>query len=141
MKMDVNHASGPVLDWLVAQCQGAPVIICPHKDGYQAVWVSESEGNLKAGTRYSPSTITDQGQPIIEQAAIVSTRGPELCAAWPTRDLHSLSQGETPLGQSFGTTELEAALRCYVKTVLFAASDDVEVEVPDLLCQGLSTPA
>ena len=60
MKVKVNEASGPVLDWMVAKCEEANV-----GEGYYTGIVLR-DGEVK----YAPSTDWAQGGPVIEREGL-----------------------------------------------------------------------
>lgn len=125
MKVKVNEASGPVLDWMVAKCEEANV-----GEGYYTGIVLR-DGEVK----YAPSTDWAQGGPVIEREEIATqccyTDG-EL-TGW-IADSRKLNDDEGM--EQFGPTPLVAAMRCYVASKL-----GEEVEVPDeLLCRCHTGP-
>ena len=112
-KVNVNEASGPVLDWMVAKCEEANV-----GEGYYTGIVLR-DGEVK----YAPSTDWAQGGPIIEREKIELRRDimDETWHAQP-HDMDSIYQRKA------GPTPLIAAMRCFVTSKL-----GEEVEVPDEL--------
>jgi len=112
MKVKVSEASGPMLDWMVAKCEGLA-------QGQIAI-----DGVTKGV--FNPSTNWTQGGPIIERECL------DLCAYaacsavpknpdyWEARV--NIADGETT---AYGPTTLIAAMRCYVASKL-----GEEVEVP-----------
>ena len=132
MKVKTRDLTGSALDWAVAKCAGADVgIISPGwvvKASYSVFSTRRLLCPLEEGGEfYSPSTIWEQGGPIIERERIavelstlhagwfaVSDSG---CYATPKRRVYA--DGPTPL---------IAVMRCFVAQL---AGD--EVEVPDEL--------
>lgn len=102
--INVSEATGPVLDWLVAKCEGH---IRPDGGTYAGEWQG------RAG--YRPSSDWALGGPIIEREFIGLVPGK---TQW-------FSHGSIP---TFGPTPLIAAMRCYVVSKLGA-----EAEVPEEL--------
>ena len=119
MKIKVSEASGPVLDWMVAKCEGAEFHCV---DGVLCVlWSEEFDVRL---TDYSPSTNWAQGGPIVEREKIEIRYYSQMIVAgtWYRDDIGS----DECLHKSIGPTPLIAAMRCYVASKL-----GEEVEVPD----------
>lgn len=116
MKVKVSEASGVVLDWLVAKCEGKVVndAYRSHQGLIRGMW-----GAVKL--RYS--TNWAQGGPIIEREGIATS--PDTGLDWWVATLRGGVHVE------HGPTPLIAAMRCYVASKL-----GEEVEVPD----ALSTP-
>lgn len=121
MKIKVSDASGPVLDWLVAKCEGYD---CQFDDEASGPRLVPQEGYLhdeKPLTIYRPSTDWAQGGPLVEREKI------GLGHAWEGNDwLASAHDIDSPL--VIGPTPLIAAMRCYCTAKL-----GPEVEVPDEL--------
>lgn len=112
MKVKTSEASGPVLDWMVAKCEGITA-------GWE---YALHETICMVGSReYSPSTDWQIGGPIIEREGI-TLRNFIQGDAWDAQ----LDYDETFLES--GPTPLIAAMRCYVASKL-----GEEVEVPDEL--------
>mgnify|MGYP002683391514 CR=1 FL=1 len=115
MKVKVNEASGPVLDWMVAKCEEANI-----GEGYYTGIVLR-DGEVK----YAPSIDWAQAGPIIEREMLAPE--PLLdtnCALikWRCRNW----KGD---GSDFcGPTPLIAAMRCFVASKL-----GDEVDVPEEL--------
>lgn len=105
-KIKVSEASGAVLDWLVAKCEGV------------AVKKYKESPNLFFGggfDKYKPSTNWAQGGPIIEREQIETYFQPTLEQWAAKHDGNVLRYGPTPL---------IAAMRCYVASKL---GDTVEI--------------
>lgn len=121
-QIKVSEASGVVLDWMVAKCEGITTI-----DKFGGVWVpmlKESHFN----ERYSPSTDWAQGGPIIEREKIgfkphTSPAHGQHTSAWKYD-----ANGQVGHYPGVGSTPLIAAMRCYVVSKLGDT-----VEVPDEL--------
>lgn len=113
MKVKVSEASGPVLDWMVAKCEGHEATI----DGYGCI-IRRSN----VIDRFEPSTNWGWGGPIIEREMrergfdVWRTEAMQECAATYERGL--------PDSYVFGPTPLVAAMRCFVASKL---GDEVEV--------------
>ena len=110
MKIEVEDATGAVLDWLVAKCEGVVL-----------------EHGLTDDERYS--TNPAQGHPIIERERI-SVR---TCASPGHQWVAFLDFGGSYVSgikaRMTGPTALIAAMRCYVTCKLGHV-----VDVPDELC-------
>jgi hypothetical protein len=63
MKIKVSEASGPVLDWMVAEAKGIEVIY--HDDGITRCVMRKGARGQYAG-RFNPTTDWSQGGPILE---------------------------------------------------------------------------
>ncbi len=114
MKIKVSEASGPVLDWMVAQANGVKVSkLGPgNKPG---VWLVSGEGWYEKREPYKPSTDWSQGGPIIERERISIENSEKY--GW-------VASKKGPC--EIGPTALIAAMRCYVTAKL-----GEEVEVPN----------
>lgn len=113
MKVKVSEASGAVLDWLVAKCEG---------ETYSAVTTSNGIGMEFPATDYS--TDWAQGGPIIEREKISIrqwTNVPIVNAYMPIEGAGWSSDAQSPL---------IAAMRCYCCSKL-----GDEAEVPDGLTE------
>lgn len=116
MKIKTSDLSGIALDWAVAKCEGISfevILYC----GSNTVW--SGEGTTYSPKRhYRPSSDWSQGGPIIERQGIwLGVHSNDECGAW------------YPMHQTYyGTTYLEAAMRCYVASKL-----GEEVEIPEEL--------
>lgn len=115
MKVKVSEASGSVLDWMVAKCEG--------RHELAPFWVDDDKYGNHIERPFSPSTDWAQGGPIISRECISIrhwTNVPVVHAYMPDSDW-----------SSDGESALVAAMRCYVASKL-----GDEVEVPDELTQG-----
>lgn len=118
MKIKVSEASGPVLDWMVAKCEGELGEITQASN--LATLCKERNGvAFTHGRTYSPSTDWSQGGPIIERESI-QFRSEQNIQYRAFIGLHG--------ADAVGETHLIAAMRCYVASKLGA-----EVEVPEEL--------
>lgn len=117
-KVNVNEASGPVLDWMVAKCESRIGVHTKYLGG--AVFDDLCEEWLRYSTDWS------QGGPVIEREGITLRCG-----------LHGWdAELEEFDAISHGPTALIAAMRCYVASKLGEG-----VEVPDeLLCRCHTGP-
>lgn len=116
MKIKTSEASGVVLDWVVARCDGVEFDHIEHKHGSIYLWLPR-EFNQDQYELYSPSNDWAQGGPIIERDIKTLERDGD---GWFARS----QQGNTSIGEA----PLIAAMRCYVASKL----GDV-VGVPDEL--------
>ena len=127
-EINVSEATGPVLDWLVAKCEGIPV--ARHSTGaiflIDTPWADKSR--VKWLAEYSPSKHWAQGGPIIERENINIVR--EGYAADWIASLYDDVDSDWHL-HTHGPTPLIAAMRCYVASKL----GDI-VEVPEELLNG-----
>ena len=126
MKIKTSELTGAALDWALSKCEGADVgIISPRwvvKASYSVFNTRKLLCPLEEGGEfYSPSTIWEQGGPIIKRERI-STEWSSLWDCWTARDLRNAAFSFT------GTTPLIAAMRCYVA----AKMGDI-IEIPEEL--------
>ena len=114
MKIKVSEATGIVLDWMVAKCEG--VEICEPVAGLDhRVEVKDPYTGTYSYDYYTPSKNWAQGGPLIEREYIsLWTEGYN----WEAKKFGEYEQ--------YGDSVLEAAMRCYVASKL-----GYEVEVPD----------
>jgi len=113
MKVKVNEASGTVLDWMVAKCDGVKVEYINDDRTKCLLRVSPFT------SLYIPSTDWSQGGPIIERERI-QFRSEQNIQYRAFIGLYG--------ADAVGPTHLIAAMRCYVASKL-----GEEVEVPDEL--------
>lgn len=116
MKIKVCEATGVVLDWLVAKCEGLVLRHASIANGCYMDHQCEDDAPSAPGYAYSPSTDWAQGGPIIDREKI-DTR-------WTGENwiVGKLVKWVT------GPTLLIAAMRCYVISNL-----GEKVEVPEEL--------
>ena len=123
----VSEASGSVLDWLVAKCEGYN---CEFDDDVSGPWLVPQEGYLhdeKPLSKFKPSTNWSTAGPIIEREHIsveaYSVPNDERikCFWYASEDKFDAETWDGP-------TPLIAACRCYVASKM----GDV-VEVPEEL--------
>ena len=126
MKVKVNEAVGPVLNWMVAECEEhlwTKYNYAVYNDFPRPRRPSEYLQDHHFGPEFAPSTDWSQGGPIIERELIALSPYLYTDDAWQatraTPDKHYCAYGPTPL---------VAAMRCYVASKL-----GDEVEVPDEL--------
>lgn len=117
----VSEAAGPVLDWMVAKCEGYHATIKSN----EVVYVHPS-GEWHHNGNWCPSRNWAQGGSIIEREKIElippkDEDDNEWMAVW-----YKCEDAEA--GIQVGTSPLIAAMRCYVASKL-----GKEVEVPDEL--------
>ena len=107
--METNELTGAALDWVVAKCEGTL-----HDDGTVSDY-------------FQPSVDWEQGGAIIEREEISISRefasGKVEWAAWTPAPFRDDAEAF-----GYGTTPLEAAMRCYVASKL-----GDEVEAPEEL--------
>lgn len=114
-QVKVSEATGPVLDWMVAKCEGVEVWV-------PTLHIKNSRDSSGFPVTYAPSIGWAQGGPIIEREEIFlakSVLGGWTAAMYPDDICCILYAGDTPL---------VAAMRVYV-----ASKMGDEVEVPDEL--------
>lgn len=124
MKVKVSEASGVVLDWLVARCEGKLI-------------TDVDEVVLDVPLDYTPSRDWAQGGPIVERERIEPYWVGEECrAAIKFKTKTITPNGFEVVTDTFksyqGASLLEAAMRCYVTSKL-----GEEVEVPDELIRSI----
>lgn len=117
MKIKVCEASGVVLDWLVAKCEGKNGVL--HDDGITRCIVIAAPSGVYKGI-WKPHFIWAQGGPIIEREKI---RLDPRESSW-----HAQIWSDNETEVRYCPTPLVAAMRCYVTSKL-----GDEVEVPDEL--------
>jgi hypothetical protein len=124
MTIKTKEATGHVLDWMVAKCEGIPIGWNIEGDFAKIQLLS------KGHPPYSPSTDWAQGGPIKQREEIVDGIVPQDAGApiewlaFKYRDAEHCRDG----ARSYGPTPLIAAMRCYVASKL-----GDEVEVPEEL--------
>lgn len=124
MRVYIREATGPVLNWLVARCEGyGPDVYMRNIDIRKDVngkIVGITVPVYRDYTWFSPSSDWSQGGPIIdrEDIELVSAQGhhesAKIMAVWRNNVF------------GFGQTNLVAAMRCYVASKL-----GEEAEVPE----------
>jgi hypothetical protein len=128
----VSEATEIQIDWLVAKCEGIPlVLLSPFKGVKNFVMLGQ---NMKpTSIEYTPTISWAQGGPIIEREQLeVSPR------YWNVEGWHWVAYvlGANNIDDNFeqrGSTPLIAAMRCYVASKL-----GDEIEIPDELCVKLN---
>ena len=135
MKIKVAEASGVVLDWMVAKCEGADNLrrnVHRFNNDWILDWPRDQEGKtprVEYLAEFSPTNSWAQGGPIIDRE--MREHGFDL---WRTYDmsLHAASYTRgVPDCYVYGPTALVAAMRGYVASKL-----GEEVEVPDELLKA-----
>lgn len=132
MKIKTRDLIGAALDWAVASCEGLPIRRDPMGFGSQSpggYWIwSDSyppqPAYMQIGRKYSPSTLWEQGGPIIDREKIVTDFDRTYDWDQPWRCAVSIN----PYNRYEGETNLIAAMRCYVDSKI-----GDEVDVPDKL--------
>lgn len=111
MKVKVSEASGPVLDWAVAKCEGV------NDEAFRLYYepTESTDYDSHGYPEFHYSTVWAQGGPIIEREKI---------GLLPSGNAYYERNGGTYY--SYGPTPLIAAMRCYCVSKL-----GDEVEVPD----------
>lgn len=126
-KLKVSEATGAVLDWLVAKCEGIPVAL--HNTGaiylIDTPWADKSR--VKWLAEFSPRKHWAQGGPIVEREKIdLFTEKQTYVESW-CASIARYQNGMRLVGwrmHQYGATPLTAAMRCYVASKL---GDEVEV--------------
>ena len=116
MKVKISEASGSVLDWMVAKCEG--------RHELAPFWVDDDKYGNHIERPFSPSTDWAQGGPIIEREIV--ERG--LLMSSRLKRCEAVYPGKPEWAMCYGPTPLIAAMRCLVVSKL-----GEEVEVPDEL--------
>ena len=131
----VSEATGPVLDWLVAKCEGAFDLQrreCFHNRPWFFYMRDDDEPDIVRHTylnEYEPSTDWAQGGQIIDLEKIQTSFGHGLRGdLWFAERHRNYAMGRDTASQQYGPTPLVAAMRCYVASKL-----GDEVEVPEEL--------
>ena len=131
MKAKVAEASGVVLDYMVAKCEGYKL----YKDDMGTLWLLTADGYLHDDvplTQKKYSTNPAQSWPIIDR----EITGVDLVSEWKgvkkwsARKFEYLPNDQTRCTEQYGPTLLIAAMRCLVASRL-----GEEVEVPDELME------
>ena len=117
-KVKVSEASGVVLDWMVAKCEGYTATLKPTEVVY-----THPDGTWHHNRNWNPSGNWTQGGPIIERESIDIEWDPNgkpvvRAQTWVNKVLY----------QVYGPTPLIAAMRCLV-----VSKCGLEVEVPEQL--------
>lgn len=129
MKIKVSELIGPALDWAVAKCERGNDFRFSIYAGNGRIWVATEEGFT-----LSYSTDWAQGGPIIQREEISWSRDNEpsyIWAAWTPAPLRDESEAF-----GYGNTQLIAACRCYVASIL-----GDEVDVPIILSSNIDFSA
>lgn len=124
MKIKADGLIGAALDWAIATCLGRTIKLdpmgfgCGTPEGSYWIWEDQESNSQKTcywriGGGYSPSSIWDQGGPIIEREGISVT---QFGGAWKASTLRQPAV--------LGPTHLIAAMRCYVASVM---GDEIEL--------------
>lgn len=131
MKVKVSESSGPVLDYLVAKCEGMK----PYWDENREDFAFDPSVYLCWLSEFKPSTDWAQGGPIIEREEIELRVLPNSFTESEHLNFLDGDSWEANIWPAdrdaiacCGTSPLIAALRCYVVSKL-----DEEVEVPERL--------
>ena len=130
----VSEATGPVLDWLVAKCEGAFDLQrreCFHNRPWFFYMRDDDEPDIVRHTylnEYEPSTDWAQGGQIIEREEIGVKRNVPCSDGRQWEASPSITAKGAGGRWGYGPTPLIAAMRCYV-----ASRMGDEVEVPEEL--------
>jgi len=132
MKIKVSEATGTMLDWLVAKCEGwdsEKYMMWPdiRKDAHgKVIGIMVPKG--RSYIWFRPSTDWAQGGPIIEREEIELHKwAVDGWVAKATNYMFLNTPQEKPeFAEQYGPKPLIAAMRCYVASKL-----GEEVEVPD----------
>lgn len=125
-KIKVADASGIVLDWLVAKCEGVAVEHLKTSDGLlnQLNFKKLSEARKYNDARYRPQYSPSQAWPIIDRERICVHAYLDPAEGWNA----CIYIGKVRRFHLGGSTGLIAAMRCYVASKL-----GEEAEVPEEL--------
>jgi hypothetical protein len=124
MKIKVSEASGPVLDWMVAEAKGIEVIY--HDDGITRCVMRKGDRGQYAG-RFAPTTDWSQGGPLLSEEGI--SRTTDHSGLWIAYWTDGYTKGdEGKRWMQCHRSELVAGLRCFVASKLGET-----VEVPEEL--------
>ena len=120
MKIKTSELIGRPLDWAVAKCAGVKVRLSP------TGFLTYSDRSVPTGPQgrvYEPSTVWDQGGPIIEQMS----KGTFFFMENDGKNYHvAYSETNHDNAHGYGSTILTAAMRGYVASKL---GDEVEVSI------------
>ncbi|MCY1197873.1 hypothetical protein D9M72_92410 [compost metagenome] len=130
-KIKVAEISRGALNWAVAMAEGyqSQAAVTDYGDLQEEVFFqypvrdSRDEVIFGRGDRYTPSTNWMHGGPIIERERVWIA---ECSSAWSAKPALNFDKMERP--ETWGSTPLEAAMRCYVASKL-----GDEVDVPEAL--------
>ena len=128
MKIKVSEASGPVLDWIVAKCEGQ-FDRSPHT-GNGANFLRLRKANCKKTGVLFSSTDPAQAYPIIEREEIGTKRRAPCMKGEEWEATGSITAKGAGYRYATGPTPLIAAMRCLVASKLGDT-----VDVPEELCQ------
>jgi hypothetical protein len=112
----ISEATGPVLDWLVAKCEGLLEPMFDEKeprvvlqvDPYNVLPVWNPSPQVYYQWKYLPSTSWEVGGPIIEREKIDTLADPNGKDVWMGRLYKNFAEF-----RQFGPTPLISAMRCF----------------------------
>jgi hypothetical protein len=119
MKIKTSELTGHALDWAVGEASGTPI----YRSG-KTLTRMDMDGNVY----WRPSTDWAQGGPIIEREEIGIKRNAPCSAGREWEASPSVTAKGAGGKWGYGSTPLEAAMRCYVASKL-----GDEIDVPDEL--------
>lgn len=123
VKIAVKDLQGAALDWAVAQVQALAVV---WQGSALTLFTKDPDDEQVI---FSPSTNWGQARPIIEAEEIELVRAEG--STW--KAVLDLMEGDVMVETQFGSTQLEAAMRCVV-----ASEMGDEVEVPAIFVRAIS---
>lgn len=122
MKVKVSKASGVVLDWMVAKCEGA-LGECTQASTFAQLCKERGGVAFTHRRVYSPSTNWAQGGPILSRECI--SRTIDHSGLWIAYWTDGYVEGDEGMKwMQCDRSELVAGLRCYVASKL---GDEVDV--------------
>ena len=117
--VQVKDATGSVLDWMVAKCEGTPSVrMFENSKGFR---VYKNESMKMQGINFAPSTVWAQGGPVIDREIGNLWKHNKLDPNEPdvwTAAAYCKAPDGTLLYYEDGPTPLIAAMRCYVASKL-----------------------
>lgn len=125
MKVKVTEASGALLDYLVARCEGYD---CQFDDEVSGPWLVPQEGYLhdeRSLQGYDPSLKWSLGGPIKTRNRVSTEIKHD---GWWVSCIYNIN--DDPTYMQIAHDELIAAMRCYCYSILGEC-----VDVPEELCQ------
>lgn len=131
MKMEVSKLTGAALDWAVATCEQMAwqhydelidLDLCRQMPPRPSEYIRDYHFHKD---EFKPSSDWAVGGPIIERLRITIDR-PLFGSQWIADIRYMEHDG---ICRMYATSPLEAAMRCYVKSILYEA-----IDVPDEYC-------
>lgn len=122
--MKVEELKGGKLNFWVAKAQGKEVYI----HGEHCFLRAKDRDYRHPMGNYSPSSDWSQGGPILEREAISVERTDRNPAKWMAIKPHETSNFREDYYYGHGSTYLEAAMRCYVRSKFGHEVDDSQAD-------------